>query len=128
MSAAMLTARFGAVSSMAARFARSRRDRGADALPQLRRLPSSGRFAENPRIKIMPMARTWRLGPADRAGPAGATVCHAAGLTSIVVWATNDARRALMAVASFFHIAIVHGVGIWFGGQGNRVNEYVTNG
>ena len=47
---------------------------------------------------------------------AGAAICYAAWLTSIVFSAAHGARPLLVAAASFFPIGIVHGVGIWFGG------------
>jgi len=47
---------------------------------------------------------------------AGAALCSAAWLTSIVFCAANGARPLLIAVASFFLVGVVHDVGIWFGG------------
>jgi hypothetical protein len=47
---------------------------------------------------------------------AGASLCYAAWLTSIVFSAAHGARPLLVAAAAFFPVGIVHGVGIWFGG------------
>jgi hypothetical protein len=47
---------------------------------------------------------------------AGAGVCYAAWLTSIVFCAANGARPLLIAGATFFPIGVVHGIGVWFGG------------
>jgi hypothetical protein len=47
---------------------------------------------------------------------ATAAVCYAAWLTSVVFCAANGVWPLLIAVASFFLVGIVHGVGIWCGG------------
>jgi hypothetical protein len=68
-------------------------------------------------MSIMRMARLGAMDlPTVLALLAGATVCYAAWLTSIVFCAANGARPLLIAAASFFPVRIVHGVGIWFGG------------
>jgi hypothetical protein len=68
-------------------------------------------------MSIMQMARLGAMDlPTALALLAGAAVCYAAWLTSIVFCAANGARPLLIAAASFFPVGIVHGVGIWFGG------------
>jgi len=47
---------------------------------------------------------------------AGASLCYAAWLTSIVFCAANGARPLLITAAAFFPIGIIHGIGVWFGG------------
>lgn len=42
--------------------------------------------------------------------------CYSAWLTSIVFCAANGLWLLLIASATFFPIAIVHGIGVWFGG------------
>jgi hypothetical protein len=41
---------------------------------------------------------------------------YSAWLTSIVFCASNGLRPLLIAGATFFPVAVVHGIGIWFGG------------
>ena len=47
---------------------------------------------------------------------ATAAFCYAAWLASIVFCAANGVWPLLIAVASFFPVGIVHGIGIWCGG------------
>jgi hypothetical protein len=47
---------------------------------------------------------------------AGASLCYAAWLTSIVFCAAHGARPLMIAAAAFFPVGVVHGVDIWFGG------------